>query len=92
MSKGRRAKEDALAALHATLANTFTGILENGEVVIDKQTGEPMKVTPGASTLNAIRQFLKDNSITADLGSSEPLQALNEAVPNFEPDEFGFPN
>lgn len=92
MSKGRRAKEDALAALHATLAETFAGILKDGEVIIDKQTGEPMKVTPGASTLNAVRQFLKDNSITADLTTSEPLQALAEAVPNFEPDEFGFPN
>ncbi len=88
----KRAKEDALAALHATLANTFTTILKDGEVVIDKQTGEAMKVTPGASTLNAIRQFLKDNSITADLGTSESLQTLTEAVPNFEPDEFGFPN
>ena len=88
----KKAKEDALAALHAGLANSFADILKNGEVVKDKDTGEAMRITPGASMMSAIRQFLKDNSITADLGSSAPLQALTEAVPNFEPDEFGFPN
>jgi len=91
MSKAPKA---VLEALHAALATTFKDILENGETAIDKETGEAVKVTPGASTLNAIRQFLKDNSIDADISNSPELQGLaNRANLPFpsNTDEYGLP-
>lgn len=91
MSKASKA---ALEALHKALAETFKDILENGETAIDKETGEAVKITPNASTLNAIRQFLKDNSIDADPNTNPEMQALvNRASLPFPStkDEYGLP-
>lgn len=51
-----------LSALHVKLSETLTGILENGEVQMDKE-GVAVKVSPSAGMLGVIRQFLKDNEI-----------------------------
>ncbi len=89
MSKASKA---AMEALHGALAKTFKEILENGEVAVDKETGAAVKVTPGASTLNAVRQFLKDNGIEAAPGSNPEMGELarKTALP-FQPklDEHG---
>lgn len=60
-----KATEDALAALHGALADEMRKRLQSGEV--------------DAATLNAIRQFLKDNHVEADPAKSPPLRALREA-------------
>lgn len=90
-----RAPKAVLEALHAALANTFKDILENGETAVDKDTGEAVKVTPGASTLNAIRQFLKDNQIEAG-PTNDSLQDLGKKLTvslpfERERDDFGLP-
>ena len=81
-------------ALHQALATTFKDILEKGEVAIDKETGEAMRVTPGASTLNAIRQFLKDNGIEAMPEAGSALKDLQKAALPFptQTDEHGLAN
>jgi hypothetical protein len=88
-----KASSKAMEALHGALASTFKDILENGEVAIDKETGEAVKVTPQASTLNAIRQFLKDNKIEAADGANKDMNALARMHLPFqsENDEFGLP-
>ena len=78
----RRAKAEVMDALHKALAETFTKILTEGEVVVDKETGEPVRVTPGASTLNAVRQFLKDNGIDSAPGQSPSLNELGTRLAN----------
>lgn len=72
----KRAAGAAMDALHAALAKTFADILQNGEVVVDKETGEGIKVTPGASMLNAVRQFLKDNGIESAPGTNDGINDL----------------
>lgn len=85
------ASKKAMQALHKALADTFKDILEDGKTVIDKETGEAVKVTPDAATLGAIRQFLKDNGIEAAEGTNSDLQALNRRALPFDtqPDEHG---
>lgn len=61
-----KATEDALAMLHGALADEMRKRLNAGEV--------------DAATLNAIRQFLKDNHIEADPTKSTPLRALKDAA------------
>lgn len=93
--KNARASDAALSALHAALANEFTNILTNGRKVVNKETGELEAITPDASTLNAIRQFLKDNDITALAESSPDMAELvDRAKLPFQPqaDEHGLPN
>lgn len=76
----RRASADALSALHAALAVQFKDILENGKTVEDKDSGDLVRVTPDASTLNAIRQFLKDNNIQSAPGTNPELEAMGRKV------------
>lgn len=88
-----RASKQAMDALHGALATTFKDILENGEKVVDKETGEVVRATPGASMLNAVRQFLKDNGVEAAPGTSPEVDALTRksALPfQPKPDEHGF--
>ena len=90
MSKNASQKE--LGSLHGRLASLFKEILENGEVVVDKQTGEAVKVTPGASTLNTIRQFLKDNGISSVKEHDPAMEQLAQALPfHSNNDEHGLP-
>lgn len=75
LSKGK-ASEEALSELHGALAKEFTTMLKEGSLQ--------------ASTLNVIRQFLKDNEITAPQTPASPLGDLTNALPTdfeFEDDE-----
>jgi hypothetical protein len=76
MSKA--ADKSRLEQLHDLLATEMKNILEGGKVVIID--GEPTKVSPDAATLNAIRQFLKDNSIEAPAGGTPATKGLQEAA------------
>jgi hypothetical protein len=69
--------------LHEALATEMRKILEDGVYETNKDTGEIVKVTPGAAYLNAIRQFLKDNGIDArdDKAGSAFTQFANKALP-----------
>jgi hypothetical protein len=73
LSKGKatppsgKASEEALSELHGALAKEFTTMLKGGDLQ--------------ASTLNVIRQFLKDNEITAPQTPKSPLGDLTGALP-----------
>lgn len=70
MSKNA-ATEQELAALHGALARQMANML-NGE--------EP--VSP--ATLNAIRQFLKDNGIDCSGSENPDMQDIAAALPDYE--------
>lgn len=65
----KKASEDALGDLHGALAEVFLHKLRSGEVT--------------AADLSVIRQFLKDNGITADPNTSEPLKNIVDEIPDF---------
>lgn len=85
----------ALQTLFDSLADTMRDVLENGKAVTDKETGELVRVTPDASTLNVIRQFLKDNQIDAVAKAGSPLGKLADSLPftgvPTADDEDGYP-
>ena len=76
-----RTDQKALQALFDSLADTMRDALENGKAVVDKDTGEIVRVTPDASTLNVIRQFLKDNNVDAVAAKGSPLDKLAGSLP-----------
>jgi hypothetical protein len=87
-----KATNEAMSALHGALAREFKDILENGKAVQDRETGELVRLTPDASTLNAVRQFLKDNNIQSAPGTNPELANLANRVNLPFPtqtDEFG---
>lgn len=85
-----------LRRMHDLMARHLTDLLENGEiartkqgeVVVDPDTGKPLRIKPTASTLNVIRQFLKDNNVDALPADGSPLSDLLGTIPQFD-DEFG---
>lgn len=78
MSKA--ASKSRLEELHDALAAEMARILREGEVAKDPETGEAVKTTPAAATLNAIRQFLKDNNIEAPVGGTPATNDLAKAA------------
>lgn len=83
MAKNKRATENTLGDLHAEFAKLLKDRLQNGEGVDDDGNPIPVK----ASTLNVIRQFLKDNEITALPVQGSPLGDLHSQLP--EDFDFG---
>lgn len=81
------ASQEKLSNLHDALANHFADVLKNGEEELTKD-GEVVRVKPKAATLNAIRQFLKDNGIEAKPGEGTGLGHLVAQLPQFEEDEL----
>jgi len=88
----KKASKEALARLHAALAEEMKKILEEG-VVVETEDG-PAKITPGAPYLNVIRQFLKDNSVENLTIGEEINEAAKPKVnlPFTSTDEYGLPN
>lgn len=76
-----RASDEILASLHDALANDLARRLKDGEKVVEKGTGEIVQVDCPASTLSVIRQFLKDNEVTALPAKGSPLGKLKDALP-----------
>lgn len=69
--------------LHNALAQEMEKILTEGVTALDP-SGDIVKLTPGASYLSAIRQFLKDNNIESgsSADSRSPFNSLvNQALP-----------
>lgn len=83
-----RAKEEALAGLHAKLAETLTEAIEkgeplrlpNGDALVDKE-GVLLRAPASAAILNVARQFLKDNDIKTLPTGQSPLERLGKAMP-----------
>lgn len=83
------ASTDALGKLHQQVADTFLRMIEprqevimsKGEPVLDEE-GNPRTYTvyPTAAELQAANAFLKANNITAVVGDSEALTALQEKL------------
>jgi hypothetical protein len=83
-----RAKEEALAGLHAKLAETLADAIEkgepvriNGESFVDTKTGEVVRGPASAAILNVARQFLKDNDIKSLPTGQTPAERLAAAMP-----------
>lgn len=79
------APTDKLNGLHFKLAEVMEDILTNGEIVKvkgEEGESEAIRVTPSPATLNAVRQFLKDNHIEAGVvPPKSPLARLAERLP-----------
>lgn len=69
----------ALESLFDAFADQLSAILTEGRTVVDKETGEAVKVTPDAASLNVIRQFLKDTG-TAPVPGTNPV--VNDIAAN----------
>jgi len=65
----KRASEDILSTLHSALAEVFLHKLRTGEA--------------SAADLSVIRQFLRDNGITADPTANEALKNIVDELPAF---------
>lgn len=48
---------------------------------------EQLAMDPNASTMNVVRQFLKDNGITARVAKGSPLGNLVDSLPTFAPED-----
>jgi hypothetical protein len=73
------AKETTMETLHEQLAKSLLDMLTKGvqEVQGDKIVYRKAK----AADLNVIRQFLKDNDISADANHNSTLQELETQLP-----------
>jgi hypothetical protein len=74
-----RAKDEILGKIHQLLADELTKRLLEGEATgKTNESGEPVIIPASAATLNTIRQFLKDNGITATPMPGSPLEHLSK--------------
>lgn len=80
-----KAKQQALENLHAELADVLAKLVKAQSSSAD---GEQ----PNASILNVARQFLKDNNVSADIGTNEGLQRLTDSLPFTTTDAHGLRN
>lgn len=86
-------RSNTLDAIFDLLTDEMKKMLTEGKVAIDKESGEAIHVSPDAATLNVIRQFLKDNGITAasEGQGHDKLQSLGQSLP-FPHTEDGYTN
>jgi hypothetical protein len=79
MSKGSAPLAE-LNELHSLLAKEFKSQLNNGLEVVTKE-GQVVKVSCGASQLNVIRQFLRDNNVECNGSLNPDIKSLTEELP-----------
>ena len=84
-------KSDKMDLMHELLAKNFLDMLNNGVEYVDKE-GEIKIRKCNAAELNAIRQFLKDNNISADPEFNSTLKELSEDLPFFTDNVVNFRN
>ena len=70
-----------LESLMDLLTDEMKEQLEQGKSVYDKATGETIRVSPDAATLNVIRQFLKDAGIDVRGENNDKLQHIRSQLP-----------
>lgn len=71
----------ALASLFDAFAEQLQTILTEGRTVIDKETGDAVKVSPDAASLNVIRQFLKDTGTNIAPGTNPVVNDIVSKLP-----------
>jgi GAF domain-containing protein len=85
-------KHDLAEALHTALLKTLLEGVTKGIEIVDKESGMVTRIKPGASYLNVVRQFLKDNNVelteTGLKASQEDLERLIESLPEFDEDDI----
>ncbi|MER8385262.1 hypothetical protein NKH14_07020 [Mesorhizobium sp. M1380] len=69
----------ALGDLFDTFADQLNTILKEGRTVVDKETGEAVKVTPDAASLTVVLNFLKHTGTTVVPGTHK---VVNDIVSN----------
>lgn len=84
-------KPDKMDLMHELLAKNFLDMLKNGVEYVDRE-GEIKYRKCNASELNAIRQFLKDNNISADAEFNNQIKELNEELPFITDNVVNFRN
>lgn len=67
-----KTSKSAMDGLFDKFAELLAETLNEGKAVIDKDTGEIVRVTPDAATLNVVRQFLKDTGTMLQPGTHNP--------------------
>jgi hypothetical protein len=86
MTKKQKASESILNELHDRLAQDMLTRLKDGEPEV--VNGEVVLVKPKPATLNAIRQFLKDNGVEGAAEENTPLRNLAEELSHINVDEL----
>lgn len=78
-----------LDAIFDMLTDEMKKMLSDGKIAIDKETGEAVHISPDAATLNVIRQFLKDNNVSAasEGEARDKLSNLGTSLPFPHSDE-----
>ncbi|PLP55555.1 hypothetical protein CYK37_30150 [Mesorhizobium loti] len=71
----------ALESLFDAFAEQLSTILTDGRTVVDKETGEAVKITPDAASLNVIRQFLKDTGTAPAPGTNPVVNNIAQNLP-----------
>ncbi|TPI67602.1 hypothetical protein FJ420_01995 [Mesorhizobium sp. B3-1-3] len=72
---------NALSDLFDTFAEQLKTILTDGRTVIDKETGDAVKVTPDAASLNVILNFLKHTGTTVAPGTNRVVNDIAANLP-----------
>lgn len=89
MSQTKRTTKDA-AEIFDGFVDTLKTIVTEGEILADED-GKAVRKTPSPATLNVIRQFLRDQNISATpehAGLASLARASSTALP-FEVDDEG---
>ncbi|TCV62298.1 hypothetical protein [Neorhizobium sp. S3-V5DH] len=74
--------KSAMDGLFDKFAELLSETLDQGKAVVDKDTGEIVRVTPDAATLNVVRQFLKDTGTVLQPGTHSPaVDKIANALP-----------
>jgi len=77
MTKGKRAGDETLSEIHDLLARQLLERLKNGDAL-------------NAQEINAVRQFLKDNQITAEITPGSIMGDLKRELTDKDKDFFQF--
>lgn len=77
----------AMQGLFDQFADILKETLVEGKAVVDKDSGEIVRVTPDAATLNVVRQFLKDTNTGIAPGSNETVNDISKHLP-FNGEEY----
>ncbi|MDW9519139.1 hypothetical protein GOB43_17905 [Sinorhizobium meliloti] len=77
----KRTDSSAMESLFDAFADTLKDMIVNGRAAVDKDTGEVVRITPEAASLNVIRQFLKDNGQTVLPGTNKAVNDIASQLP-----------
>jgi len=83
----KRTDSRAMESLFDVFAETLKTMIAEGKAVMDKETGELVRLTPDAASLNVVRQFLKDNGQTVLPGTNKAVNDIASQLP-FDGSEY----